>query len=116
MSEQAVQGQTTTIETEAELAKLGEATTFGLSSRTVRLVFLVGVAFAAWQIYTAAYSPFSSQVMRSVRVGFLMLMAFLIYRVTRGHSRGRYSPPSDASPASVAPSKSSAGAPPRVET
>ncbi len=87
MSDQVIQGQTATIETEAELAKLGEATTFGMTSRTVHIVFLIGVAFSAWQIYTAAYSPFSSQVMRSVHVGFLMLMAFLVYRVSRTHSR-----------------------------
>ncbi|MEO8559306.1 MAG: TRAP transporter permease, partial [Rhodospirillales bacterium] len=87
MTENAVHGQTPAIETEAELAKLGEATTFGLNRRTVQIVFLIGIAFSAWQIYTAAYAPFSSQVMRSVHVGFLMLMAFLVYRVTRDHTR-----------------------------
>ena len=87
MTENAIHGQEAVIETEAELAKLGEATTFGLNSRTVRVVFMVGVIFSAWQIYTAAFAPLSSQVMRSIHVGFLMLMTFLIYRVTRDHTR-----------------------------
>jgi TRAP transporter 4TM/12TM fusion protein len=44
-----------------------------------RAIFWLGVAFSAYQIYTAAYAPLSSLVMRSLHVGFLLLLAFLLY-------------------------------------
>ena len=40
-------------------------------------VFAVAVAFSAFQIYMSAYSPLPSIVIRSVHVGFLLLIAFL---------------------------------------
>ncbi len=43
-----------------------------------RIVFFVAIAFSAFQIYTAAFSPLSSSVVRAVHVGFLLLMVFLL--------------------------------------
>ncbi len=42
-------------------------------------VFWVALAFSTFQIITAAFSPLSSQVVRSVHVGFVLLMIFLLY-------------------------------------
>jgi TRAP transporter 4TM/12TM fusion protein len=53
-----------------------------------RALFAVAVAFAAFQIYTAAFSPLSSIVLRSVHVGFLLLLAFAL-RDRRGRAAGR---------------------------
>ncbi len=41
-----------------------------------RLLFLIGILFAAFQILTAAFSPLSSQIVRAVHVGFLLLLVF----------------------------------------
>jgi TRAP transporter 4TM/12TM fusion protein len=41
-----------------------------------RLLFWIAVAFSAFQIVTAAFSPLPSQIVRSVHVGFLLLMVF----------------------------------------
>ena len=43
-----------------------------------RAIFLVAVIFSAFQIYTAAYTPLSSLVVRSIHVGFLLLLGFMI--------------------------------------
>ncbi|MGF7158449.1 TRAP transporter 4TM/12TM fusion protein [Rhodoligotrophos appendicifer] len=39
-------------------------------------LYAIGIAFSVFQIWTAAYSPISSLVVRSVHVGFLVLMIF----------------------------------------
>jgi len=54
-----------------------------------RLIFWIAVAFSAYQVYTAAYAPLSSIVMRALHVGFLMLLTFTMLprlgaRSTRG--------------------------------
>ncbi|MFP5412950.1 MAG: TRAP transporter permease [Gammaproteobacteria bacterium] len=41
-----------------------------------RTIFWIAAIFSVYQIYTAAYAPLSSLVMRSLHVGFLMLLAF----------------------------------------
>ena len=41
-----------------------------------RLLFGIAVAFSAFQLWTSAYAPLPSQVVRSVHVGFLMLLLF----------------------------------------
>jgi TRAP-type uncharacterized transport system fused permease subunit len=61
-----------------------------------RVVYAVAVAFSAWQVYAAAFSPLSSQVMRAVHVGFLLLLVFLLFGYRRDQPRGR----SSAGPAS----------------
>ncbi|TCT12017.1 TRAP transporter 4TM/12TM fusion protein [Tepidamorphus gemmatus] len=40
------------------------------------ILFAVAIAFSLFQLWTAAYSPIPSQVVRAVHVGFLMLLLF----------------------------------------
>jgi TRAP transporter 4TM/12TM fusion protein len=40
--------------------------------------YAVAIVFSAFQIYTAAYSPLSSSVVRAIHVGFLLLMTFVL--------------------------------------
>lgn len=54
-----------------------------------KVIFLVGVAFALFQLWTATFNPLSSLVVRSVHVGFLLLMAFLLIGARDGMKRGR---------------------------
>jgi TRAP transporter 4TM/12TM fusion protein len=42
-------------------------------------LFWVAIAFSAFQIVTAAFSPLSSSVVRAVHVGFLLLVTFALY-------------------------------------
>ncbi|MFC3331156.1 hypothetical protein ACFOEM_01555 [Paenalcaligenes hominis] len=44
-----------------------------------KAVFAVAVLFSAFQVYTAAFSPLSSQVIRAIHVGFVILMIFTLY-------------------------------------
>ncbi|MFT0532212.1 TRAP transporter permease [Castellaniella hirudinis] len=44
-----------------------------------RSIFWIAVAFSCFQIWTAAYSPLSSQVIRAIHVGFVLLMIFTLY-------------------------------------
>ncbi|WOS36481.1 hypothetical protein RP300_00010 [Oligella urethralis] len=43
-----------------------------------RAIFWVAVLFSSFQIYTAAFSPISSQVTRAIHVGFVILMVYTI--------------------------------------
>lgn len=43
-----------------------------------RAIYAIAVAFSVFQIYMAAYSPISSLVIRSLHVGFLLLMTFVL--------------------------------------
>ncbi len=49
-------------------------------------VFYIAVAFTFFQIVTAAFSPLSSQVLRSMHVGFLLLLTFALFRFRKGHA------------------------------
>ncbi|UHD14725.1 TRAP transporter permease [Thiocapsa bogorovii] len=51
-----------------------------------RAIFAVAILFSVFQIVTAAFHPVSTQVLRAVHVGFLLLMVFLAYP-TRGRGR-----------------------------
>lgn len=44
-----------------------------------RIVFWIAVAFSCFQVYTASFSPLSSQVVRTIHVGFVLLMIFTLY-------------------------------------
>ncbi|QCN94259.1 TRAP transporter permease [Azospirillum argentinense] len=44
-----------------------------------KAVFAIAVAFSLFQIWTAAFNPLSSMVVRSVHVGFLLLMTFTLF-------------------------------------
>jgi TRAP transporter 4TM/12TM fusion protein len=54
-----------------------------------RLVAAIALAFSVFQMYTAAFSPLSSLVVRSIHVGFLMLLAFALYPGWRAGGRER---------------------------
>ncbi|GAB1583621.1 TRAP transporter permease [Phyllobacterium phragmitis] len=54
-----------------------------------RILFAIAVAFSVFQLWTAAYSPLPSQVVRSVHVGFLMLLLFGLYANARPASGAR---------------------------
>ena len=54
-----------------------------------RLVAAIAVAFSCFQMYTAAFNPLSSIVLRSVHVGFLTLLAFVLYPGWRHAPRTR---------------------------
>ncbi|WP_114649047.1 TRAP transporter permease [Pseudothauera hydrothermalis] len=43
-----------------------------------RALFLIAIAFSAYQIIVAAYHPLSSQVVRAIHVGFMLLMSFAL--------------------------------------
>ncbi|WP_235026962.1 TRAP transporter permease [Cognatazoarcus halotolerans] len=59
----------------------GAVRSFGWSDGgAARLLFVVGVLFSAFQIVTASFSPLSSSVVRAVHVGFLLFMAFGLFR------------------------------------
>ncbi|OGW60846.1 MAG: C4-dicarboxylate ABC transporter [Nitrospirae bacterium RBG_16_64_22] len=60
-----------------------------LSGTAARIVFGVCMAFSAFQIYNAAFSPLSSLILRSVHVGFLLTLAFILYSVRRGSKSAR---------------------------
>jgi len=44
-----------------------------------KILFAIAVAFSVFQLWTSAYSPLPSQVVRSVHVGFLLLLLFGLY-------------------------------------
>ncbi|MEO8856243.1 MAG: TRAP transporter permease [Burkholderiaceae bacterium] len=50
-------------------------------------IFWIAIAFSLFQIYTAAFSPLSSQVVRAVHVGFVLLMVFAL-KPAWGHGTG----------------------------
>ena len=43
-----------------------------------KVVFWIAVCFSAFQVYTAAFSPISSQVTRAIHVGFVLLMVYAL--------------------------------------
>jgi TRAP-type uncharacterized transport system fused permease subunit len=52
-----------------------------------RAVFAVAILFSVFQIVTAAFSPISSQVVRAVHVGFVLLMVFALFPPQWGRHR-----------------------------
>jgi TRAP transporter 4TM/12TM fusion protein len=60
-----------------------------LTGLAAKMVQGVALAFSTYQLYIAAFAPLSSLVTRSLHVGFLMLLAFLIYPVGRNADRHR---------------------------
>ncbi len=56
-------------------------------ARVRRVIFAVAVAFSAYQVYTAAFAPLSSVVMRALHVGFLLLLTFLMFPTFARHGR-----------------------------
>ena len=60
-----------------------------LTGLAAKLVAAAALAFSGYQLFIAAFSPLSSLVTRSLHVGFLMLLAFLIYPIGRKAARDR---------------------------
>ncbi len=60
-----------------------------LAGRAALLVAGVALAFSSYQLVIAAFSPLSSLPSRSIHVGFLLALAFLIHPVGRRASRER---------------------------
>jgi TRAP transporter 4TM/12TM fusion protein len=60
-----------------------------LAGLAARLVAGVALAFSTYQLVIAAFAPLSSQVTRSVHVGFLLLLAYLIHPISKRADRHR---------------------------
>src|SRR5258708_7117400 len=60
-----------------------------LRGTAAALVAAAAISFSAYQLVVAGFAPFSSLVTRSVHVGFLLLLAFLIYPVSKRADRRR---------------------------
>lgn len=52
-----------------------------------QLLFGIALAFSAFQLWTAAFSPLPSQIVRAVHVGFLLLVAFGLFGNRPGSDR-----------------------------
>ncbi|MDO8904484.1 TRAP transporter permease [Hydrogenophaga sp.] len=51
-------------------------------------IFWIAITFSAFQIWMAAFHPFSSQVIRALHVGFVLLMIFALFPPMDGRSTG----------------------------
>ncbi|HEX6957786.1 MAG TPA: TRAP transporter permease [Ferrovibrio sp.] len=60
-----------------------------LSGWQGKAVFVIAIAFTFFQIITAAFSPLSTLVLRSVHVGFLLTLTYLLFRFRRGDHSDR---------------------------
>ncbi|MDD3343627.1 MAG: hypothetical protein PHR87_08645, partial [Sulfurospirillaceae bacterium] len=49
----------------------------------MRLAMFSALSFSAYQLYVAAFQPFSSLVIRSLHVSFLLLLIFMFYPATK---------------------------------
>ena len=58
-----------------------------LSGTAWKIVAGTALAFSTYQLFIAAFSPLSSLVTRSLHVGFLLLLSFLIYPIGRSADR-----------------------------
>ncbi|MDR3367683.1 TRAP transporter permease [Rhodoferax sp.] len=52
-----------------------------------RPIFWIALVFSSFQLFTAAFSPLSSQVVRTIHVGFVLLMIFTLYPPWDEHER-----------------------------
>ena len=60
-------------------------------ARAARIIFAIAVAFSAYQVYTAAFAPLSSVVMRALHVSFLLLLTFAMFPTfARGGQRNAW--------------------------
>ena len=60
-----------------------------LTGTAWKIVAGVALAFSSYQLVIAAFSPLSSLIARSLHVGFLLLLAFLIYPISSKADRHR---------------------------
>ena len=55
-----------------------------------KIIFAIAVIFSLFQVYTASYTPLSSLVVRSLHVGFLMLLTFALCASLRPGRKGGF--------------------------
>ncbi|MEO8305054.1 MAG: TRAP transporter permease [Betaproteobacteria bacterium] len=60
-----------------------------LKGAALRLVAAVAIAFSAFQLVIAGFAPLSSLPTRSIHVGFVLALAFLLHPIGRRASRNR---------------------------
>lgn len=65
----------------AEVDELGHQRT--LTGKAALVFAAFALVFSFYQLVVAAFSPLSSQVIRSLHVGFLMMLAFMIFPMTK---------------------------------
>ncbi len=58
------------------------------SSQLRGAIFAVAIAFSSFQLWMAAFHPLSSQVIRAIHVGFVLLMIFILYPPLQGRQGG----------------------------
>ena len=63
------------------MTTLNDAEEIGGKVNLPRAVFWIAIAFSSFQVATAAFSPLSSQVVRAIHVGFVLLMVFALHPV-----------------------------------
>jgi len=63
------------------MTTLNDAEEIGGKLNLPRAVFWVAILFSSFQVVTAAFSPLSSQVVRAIHVGFVLLMVFALHPV-----------------------------------
>lgn len=66
---------------EVEVDELGHQRS--LTGKAALVFAAFALVFSFYQLIVAAFSPLSSQVIRSLHVGFLMMLAFMIFPMTR---------------------------------
>lgn len=54
-----------------------------------KAIFWIALAFSSFQLWTAAFSPLSSQVVRAIHVGFVLLMVFALRPGFRAEGPGQ---------------------------
>ena len=74
--------------TRAALERESPAVLGGSGGFSARVVFGFAVLFSAFQIWTATFNPLSSLVVRSIHVGFLLALTFMLFGFA-GAYRGR---------------------------
>jgi TRAP transporter 4TM/12TM fusion protein len=60
----------------------------GVGGWSGRAIFAVAVLFSAFQIWTATFNPLSSLVVRSVHVGFLLTLTYLMFGFRGANHKG----------------------------
>src|SRR3954452_23157237 len=63
-----------------------------LTGAAAKIVAGVALAFSAYQLVIAAFAPLSSLPTRSIHVGFLLALAFLIHPISGKANRHRLAP------------------------
>ncbi|NYZ12186.1 TRAP transporter permease [Azospirillum sp. RWY-5-1] len=74
-------------EVRAALDRENPGTLVSFQGTSGRIVFAIAIAFSVFQIWTAAFNPLSSLVVRSIHVGFLLLLTFVLFGFRPGTRR-----------------------------